>query len=273
MATIPGVSDGELIRTTWGDAVADELNTQCIKVTGGTITGNLQAAQMFVSGVQDTSTPGALTRRDYVAGLITASAATKVTNTGDTMSGDLIVGSSPYTAAGTLLDSGGRNASLVDDQPTEPNWDLFRAGTSYAGGSPYLKFQAATGATLLGSITVASGSSVAFNTTSDPRLKTPPAQARQISDAADRARQLGAQAWQGQRLDPTTGQPEEQTWDFLSSHDVQDVAPYAVYGERDGVDGDGKPVYQEVDYPSLVPLLFAALSQALDRIAVLEAAA
>ena len=28
MATIPGVSDGELIRTTWGDAVADELNIQ-----------------------------------------------------------------------------------------------------------------------------------------------------------------------------------------------------------------------------------------------------
>ena len=32
-----------------------------------------------------------------------------------------------------------------------------------------------------------------------------------------------------------------------------------MYGERDAVDGDGKPVYQQVDYPSLVPLLFAAL--------------
>ena len=35
MATIPGVSDGELIRTTWGDAVADELNGELIRRNGG----------------------------------------------------------------------------------------------------------------------------------------------------------------------------------------------------------------------------------------------
>jgi hypothetical protein len=62
------------------------------------------------------------------------------------------------------------------------------------------------------------------------------------------------------------------TWDFLSSHDVEDVAAYAVYGERDAVDETGAPIWQQVSYPDLVPLLFAALANALDRIDALEGA-
>jgi hypothetical protein len=85
--------------------------------------------------------------------------------------------------------------------------------------------------------------------------------------------QLGRNAWQGHHVDPVTGQPEPgHVWDFLSSHDVEDVAPYAVYGDRDAVDDAGQPVWQQVDFPALIPLLTAALAQALDRIAALELA-
>ena len=81
------------------------------------------------------------------------------------------------------------------------------------------------------------------------------------------------QAWRGQYLDADTGEPAGDTFDFLSSHDVEDVADYAVTGDRDAVDDDGQPVYQQVNHSALVPLLFAALADALARIDALEAAA
>ena len=43
-------------------------------------------------------------------------------------------------------------------------------------------------------------------------------------------------------------------------------------GERDAVDDAGRPVFQQVDFGVLVPLLFAALAETLDRVAALEAA-
>ena len=79
------------------------------------------------------------------------------------------------------------------------------------------------------------------------------------------------QAWRGQYLN-ADGQGEGDTFDFLSSHDIEDVAGYAVSGERDATDDDGNPVLQQVNYPALVPLLFAALADALARIDALEAA-
>ena len=49
---------------------------------------------------------------------------------------------------------------------------------------------------------------------------------------------------------------------MLSSHDIEDVAPFAVTGNRDAVTDTGTVDPQQVDYPALVPLLMAALSQA-----------
>jgi hypothetical protein len=206
---------------------------------------------------------------------------TKLPLTGGTLSAALAVGASPQAgppySPGVLLRPDGvafgrvhaaGSASLV----------LVRAGVAAAVAQPFAQFMRGADSTdagsNIGTITVASTTSVAYNTTSDPRTKTAPPATRGISDAADRARRLGAGAWQGQHVDPDTGEPEPGVWDFVSSHDVQDVAPYAVYGERDAVDPDtGAPIWQQVDYGSLVPLLFAALADALERIDALEAAA
>ena len=66
MAVIPGVSDGELIRTTWGDAVADELNTNTVKKTGASDDGRaLTAPDVLLSDAQS-AIANAVTRRDYV---------------------------------------------------------------------------------------------------------------------------------------------------------------------------------------------------------------
>ena len=144
--------------------------------------------------------------------------------------------------------------------------------------------------TQIGSVSCASATAVAYNTTSDPRLKE---NLGPIPDAAERVHGLGAKVFAGRWIDPDTGQAEEggDVWAFLSSHDVQDVAPYAVTGERDAVtpepplidDGEGNMVPdpsappggqilpQQVDYTAIVPLLTGALSQAIDRINDLEA--
>jgi hypothetical protein len=59
--------------------------------------------------------------------------------------------------------------------------------------------------------------------------------------------------------------------DGFLAHEAQAVVPEAVSGQKDAVDNDGNPVYQGIDQGKLVPLLTAALQEALDRISALEA--
>jgi hypothetical protein len=65
--------------------------------------------------------------------------------------------------------------------------------------------------------------------------------------------------------------PEAGTIDGFIAHEVQAVVPQAVSGEKDEIDENGKPRYQGVDSSNLVPLLTAALQEALARIEALEA--
>ena len=57
------------------------------------------------------------------------------------------------------------------------------------------------------------------------------------------------------------------------AHQVQEVVPNAVVGEKDAVDDAGLPQYQGVDQTKLIPYLTKALQEALGRIEALEAAA
>jgi hypothetical protein len=60
------------------------------------------------------------------------------------------------------------------------------------------------------------------------------------------------------------------TIDGFIAHEVAEVIPMAVDGEKDAVDEDGNPIYQGVDASKLIPLLTAALQDALKRIEALE---
>jgi hypothetical protein len=59
--------------------------------------------------------------------------------------------------------------------------------------------------------------------------------------------------------------------DGFLAHEAQAVVPEAVTGEKDAVDADGNPKYQGIDQSKLVPLLTAALQEALTEIASLKA--
>jgi hypothetical protein len=59
--------------------------------------------------------------------------------------------------------------------------------------------------------------------------------------------------------------------DGFLAHEAQAVVPEAVTGEKDAVDADGNPQYQGIDQSKLVPLLTAALQEALTEIASMKA--
>ena len=59
------------------------------------------------------------------------------------------------------------------------------------------------------------------------------------------------------------------TVDGFYAHEITAV-PEAVTGTKDEVDDDNNPVYQGIDQSKLVPLLTAALQEAIGKIEVLE---
>jgi hypothetical protein len=107
--------------------------------------------------------------------------------------------------------------------------------------------------TKVGSISVTT-TATAYNTSSDYRLKE---SIQPIFGASDRVRQLNPVnfAW---KADGTRT-------DGFIAHEVQAVAPQAVTGEKDGEE------MQAIDHSKLVPLLTAALQEALTEIAGLKA--
>jgi len=110
-----------------------------------------------------------------------------------------------------------------------------------------------------GSISVTS-SATSYNTSSDYRLKE---NVVPLTGAADRLKQLSVHRFNFIE-DP------DNTVDGFLAHEAQDVVPECVTGTKDEVDAEGNPVYQGIDQSKLVPLLTAALQEALTKIETLE---
>jgi len=111
----------------------------------------------------------------------------------------------------------------------------------------------------VGTINV-TGSATGYNTSSDYRLKENVAP---ITGAADRLMLLNPCNFNflSDPANPVDG--------FLA-HEAQAIVPNAVVGQKDEFDADGAPVYQSIDHSKLVPLLTAALQEALGKITALE---
>jgi len=104
-------------------------------------------------------------------------------------------------------------------------------------------------------------SSTSYNTSSDYRLKE---NVVEITGATDRLKQLKPSRFNFIN-DP------DRTVDGFLAHEVSDIVPEAISGEKDAVDADNNPKYQQIDQSKLVPLLTAALQEALTKIESLEA--
>lgn len=112
----------------------------------------------------------------------------------------------------------------------------------------------------IGSISVTT-TATAYNTSSDYRLKE---NVIAVTDGIFRLQQLKPSRFNF-IADPG------RTVDGFLAHEVQTVVPEAIIGEKDAVDDDGNPIYQGIDQSKLVPLLTAALQEAVARIEALEA--
>jgi hypothetical protein len=114
-------------------------------------------------------------------------------------------------------------------------------------------------AVTVGTITV-TGSSTSYNTSSDYRLKEAWVPMAGASARVQNLKPVNF-AWKidGSRVDG-----------FLA-HELQEVVPEAAHGVKDEVDAEGNPVMQGIDQSKLVPLLTAALQEALTEIESLKA--
>jgi hypothetical protein len=104
------------------------------------------------------------------------------------------------------------------------------------------------------------GSSTTYATSSDYRLK---------HDIQPMQNALATVA----QLKPVTykwNADDSESQGFVA-HELQEVVPECVTGEKDAVDADGKPVYQGIDTSFLVATLTAALQEAVAEINSLKA--
>ena len=62
----------------------------------------------------------------------------------------------------------------------------------------------------------------------------------------------------------------DQTLDGFFAHEVSSIVPEAVTGEKDAVDENNNPIHQSIDQSKIVPLLTAALKEAIAKIEDLE---
>lgn len=104
--------------------------------------------------------------------------------------------------------------------------------------------------TTVGSISV-SGSTTSYNTSSDYRLKE---NVVDMTGAIERIEQL-----KPKRFNFISN--AEKTVDGFIAHEVQNIIPEAVLGEKDAVDEDGNPEFQGIDQSKIVPLLVGAIKE------------
>jgi hypothetical protein len=151
-------------------------------------------------------------------------------------SGNLLVGTTATVNSGKAIidyQGGGRGLGIV--------------APSNANGAQSVHFYA--GGTQVGNISVTT-SATAYSTSSDYRLK---------HDIQPMQNALATVA----QLKPVTykwNADDSQSQGFIA-HELQEVVPECVTGEKDAVDAEGKPVYQGIDTSFLAATMVAAMQE------------
>jgi hypothetical protein len=168
-------------------------------------------------------------------------------------SGNLLVGTTSLLGKITVRGSSGITvgSSLDSGATGDAYYGNISATGQYLARWEY-------GGSFVGSIT-SNGSSVAYNTTSDYRLKNTIAP---MTGALAKVALLKPVTYKW-NADGSDGEG------FIA-HELAEVVPQAVTGEKDAVDADGNPVYQGIDTSFLVATLTAAIQEQQAIIASLE---
>ena len=118
------------------------------------------------------------------------------------------------------------------------------------GGSMVIFYSMSSTTTVIGSIGNSSNTNTTYNTSSDYRLKD---EVTPMSGALDKVSALKPVTWKWK----STGEDGQ---GFIA-HELAQVIPDCVTGEKDAVDADGNPVYQGVDTSYLVATLTKAIQE------------
>ena len=186
------------------------------------------------------------------------------TNTSEKMridlNGNLIVGhTSAGSPSGTATIRSKIQVGETEAVPASDNYNSFQAYNrgdsgvySYVSNVTYNNHMLFLWrGSVAGSITSPNSASVAYNTSSDYRLKE---NVDYDFNALDRVAQL-----KPARFNFIVD--ADRTVDGFLAHEVQDIVPEAITGEKDAVDSDGNPEYQGIDQSKLVPLLTKAIQE------------
>jgi hypothetical protein len=167
------------------------------------------------------------------------------------------------TSTGAVLIGMTSDAYLAADSGIQLNANgTARFGTDGTSAANVLSFVNGTNGTPAEvGVIQTSGSSTTYATTSDYRLKE---NVVPLINAVSRLNQLQVHRFNF-IADP------DKTVDGFLAHEAQAVVPECATREKDAVDDDGNPVYQGIDQSKLVPLLTAALQEAIGEIESLKA--
>ena len=132
-------------------------------------------------------------------------------------------------------------------------------------GSTFMRFYNNSGSSV-GTITQNGTSSTSYNTSSDYRLKE---NIVPMTGSIDRLKELKPSKFNF--IDQDVSRDATITVDGFIAHEVSDIIPEAITGEKDGLDYEGNPEYQSIDQSKIVPLLTGALQEAISKIESLEA--
>jgi hypothetical protein len=169
-----------------------------------------------------------------------------------TSGGDLLVGTT----------SGSISATVVAYRASAATACVGHWNAATSGDNLFEVFNTDAGPTQRGSIDYnRAGGLVRYNTTSDYRAKDVYGLLDDSGETID-----ALKVYRGKMHGATMERP------MLIAHEAQAVTPYAVTGEKDAVNENGDPVYQQMDTSSLVPLLIAEIQSLRARVTALESA-
>ena len=203
------------------------------------------------SGITTNDTPGAI--RFYTnSGTTSASEKVRINGNGVLMvNATSQIGSGGGTTAGLVVRGGGGGPHVA----VLRNMDT-------SGGANQIEFQDGNGDVCGAINSNATNNTTSYGTSSDYRLKE---NVSAVSGAIDKLK----------RLEPKTynfiSNTEKTKEDGFLAHELAEVIPNAVTGEKDAVHENGEMDIQQVDYGKLTPLLTAALQEAIAKIETLEA--
>jgi hypothetical protein len=173
-------------------------------------------------------------------------------------SGNVQIGTTSAIASARLSVQAATNALAIQCN-NAASGQLFTNTSGTAAYNPILFYNNGTTFSLTGFIQ-SSGTSTIYSTSSDYRLKE---NVEPMVGALDKVAALKPVTYKW-KADGSEGQG------FIA-HELQEVVPNCVTGEKDAVDEKGNPVYQGIDTSFLVATLTAAIQELKARIEVLEA--